>query len=177
MSENFPYDLPSREALITLIDNTYPSLDLPNRSVSFDKQYFSPTMADPGRTFVETFLLGPKTKTWFSYSRLHFEDVYPENVQVSVPSDQPTTSRVVVEALNDQLGSTLDLSDVYYDDTELAPANTGFLYRLTALEGSFVFHGSVIINVVPTSEETRYGENGTVLYMEDGTVKQMESGS
>lgn len=177
MSENVPYDLPSREALISLIDNTFPSLDIPNRSVSFDEPYFSPTIANPGRTFIETYLFEPKIKTWFSYSRVHFKDVYPENVQVTVPPDQPTTSRMVVEALNAKFGSTLDLSDVYYDDTELAPANTGFLYRLTALEGSFVFHGSIIINVMSPNDNNRYGEDGTVLYMEDGTVMQMEAGS
>jgi hypothetical protein len=174
-TDRFPYDLPSREALVTLIQQSRPAWGIESHTVDFDPPYYSPTVETPGRTFIEVYMLDKGIKTWFRYRRLDISKAIGERIIISIEGD--ITSRKIVEKINSRRAMVFGVDDVYMTDRVLGSADTALLYRMRAKANSAVWYGSTIIEVVPANQvaNARLAEDGSTRITEDGETRTLEA--
>lgn len=165
----YDYDMPGREALVKLIQEAKPKLDVNQNNVDFGDPFYSPTQAEPGRTFIELFLLDRGTKAQFAYRRLDMAIAMGNPLQITV--DGRVTTKNIVDEINRSRGFALDELDTDYDDYELAPIGTAIYYRMKAKPSSYVWYGETVVQVAPGSAIA-----GARL-MEDESPRLMEAGN
>lgn len=173
-TDRFPYDLPSREALVTLIQHHRPNWDVQSNTVDFDPPFYSPTMETPGRTFIEVYLLDKGVKAWFGYRRLDIGIALGERISITV--DGEITSNKIVQEINRTRNMQFGPDDVFMTDRVLGEAGSALLYRMRAKKGSHVWYGSTIIEIAPeiVDEYARLTELGELRLTEDGETRVLE---
>lgn len=174
-TDRFPYDLPSREALIRLINETYPDYELGDDTTEFNAPFFAPTSSIPGRTYIEAEATLLNRKHWFVYRRLDLGVTFPHVLTISVAG--VITPRKIVEEVNRVYNMRFDPTDVRMDDFPLAPSGYSVTYRLRALPGSYVWFGSALIdvNAIDVPLNVRVSEEGVYRLSEEGTIRLMEN--
>ena len=180
MSLRFPFDLPSRQALIELIRRDRPSENLSDDHVLFEDLYFTPSEEEPGRTYIEMTNLKTGKKRPFLFRRLDIniilrEYTLAEEPYVRIELDGVITTAKIVDEINRKFNMHLN-----YDDVEVSyqplTKRLNTVYTLIMLAGSFAYYGFVPIYVNTTPEELglRLLEDGTVRLLENGTPRRLE---
>lgn len=174
--DRFPYNLPGRQALVRLINETYPSYRLDVAYTDFKPPFFSPTIQTPGRTFIQAENTEINADFWFVFRRLDLGILFPQNVEILV--DGVITPRKIVEEINRSYDMSFDEEDVLMSNTQLVPLGHSAFYRMRSKAGSFVWYGSALIEVGPLHppENARTLEDGvTFRFLENGDLREMES--
>lgn len=171
--DNFPYNMPGREALVRLINDTYPGMNMGVSTTEFDPPFFSPTEDTPGRTFIEAHEL--HKHFWFVYRRLDLAIALPDNPVIFI--DGTITPKSIVEEINRTMGMHFDESDVVMVDIPLVPLGESTTYRMKAKTGSYVWYGEILIeahsgDITPF---TRLMEDGEIRLLEDGNPRLLET--
>lgn len=172
----FPLDVSSRSAMIRIIDETFPQLGVATQSVAFDEPYFSPTIADPGRTFVAMEILDLNQWYQFRYTRIDLAVIGEQVGEFDIPVEGDITPRKIIEALNAALGLQLNSDDVNMSDGVVAPEGLTIKYRVRAKPGSLVWYGSHVVRVTPDNipENARLMEDGSIRTLETGDSRLLE---
>lgn len=176
MSDRFPYNLPSRRALVELVRRSENKPDLRDDYVTFEDLFFSPTVVEPGRTYIEMVDKLTPIKRWFEFRRLDLSDPRCLGPSVSILlQGDPTPANIALEINRSRL-MNLDQSDVSFSDEIIAYTGNSFEYTMPALTGSYVFYGStkIQVTVIPTSRWTRYKENNAIRYTEENIERELE---
>ena len=175
MADNvFPYNLPSRQALIRLIQETHPRLNLKDAYCDFDDPYFSPTEEIPGRTFIEVEQTDLNIRRTYVYRRLDFGVTFSGGIKLKL--DAPLTSRKIVDEINRTRGMTIGEEDVAVDDEEFGVTGMPEEFVLKAKSTSLVWFGSTVVTIEPLDrpENIRLLEDGTARLTEDGGYRLLE---
>lgn len=175
MSDNqFPYNMPGHEALVQLINDTYPHYQMRPRTTVFSKPFFTPITTIPGRTFIEAEATERNALFWFVYRRLDLGVTFAETPTIYIEGE--ITPRKIAEELNRTHGMNFSDRDVVWVDIPVVPLGQSVFYRLRALSDSYVWFGEAIIDVMPLGIPTdaRLLENGAVRLMENGDFRLME---
>jgi hypothetical protein len=176
MSDRFPYNLPSREALVELVRRSTNRPDLKDEYVTFEDLFFSPTIVEPGRTSIEMIDRVTSQKEWFEFRRLELSNnrCLGPLVSIKIMGD-PTPANIAAE-INRSRKMKFGPSDVSFSDELIPVMGTTFEYIMPALSGSYVFYGStkVQVEVLPISQWTRYLENGAIRYTQEGVARELE---
>lgn len=178
ISDRFPYDLPSFEALVRLVQETKPQWNVRAGFVKFGDLYASPTPELPGRTFIEMEDLYNQTKYWFVYRRLNFALV-SSLPKAKITIHGKATPKSIAEEINRSRKMFLGPQDVDFSNEDVAHGRTTFTYTLKALPLSYVYYGQtdLTIEVIAntTVENARLLEDGSYRLLEDGTIRVLES--
>jgi hypothetical protein len=181
MSLRFPFDLPSRQALVELIRRDRPSEELLDDYVLFEDMYFSPSEEEPGRTYIEMTNLRTGKKRPFLFRRLDIAQILREYTAedepfVRIELDGTITSAKVVAEINRKFNMHLNHDDVEVSYQPMTKHNAT-VYTLIMLGTSFAYYGWVPIYVNTTPEELglRLLEDGTVRLLENGITRRLEN--
>lgn len=169
----FPYNMHSREALVELIRITQ-NMDLKDDLVTFEDIIYSPTIAEPGRTYVEMIDLRYNYKYWYAYRRLELYKVIPANYAITL-SQRPTPAAIAIE-INRSLDMKFDPSDVSFSNTIITNSNEPFIYRFTAFAGSYAYCGyaDILVNQAISDEYIRIEQDSTIRLTEKGIIRRIE---
>lgn len=167
--DRFPYDMQGHQALVTLINQTFPHYGLVPSKVEFSEPFHSPTTTEPGRTYIEAENTLYDHFMWFRYRRLDLAIALADIVTIYI--DGVITPKRIAEELNRTHSMRFTDRDVLFYDFPLAPAGNTVMYRLRALPSSYVWYGETLIECRPIPSGT-VGQR----LMEDGTVRLTESG-
>lgn len=176
MADRFPYNLESRPALIRLVDEDFPDLGVIDGNVAFRNLYFSPTMNTPGRTFITMDLLDEDKSFDYVYRRLSLDLALGGPVELTL--DSPITPKKIAETINTEYNFHLSAADVSFSVTPLTEGESGVIYRMRAKENSFVWYGSLVVNVIlegSVQDRVLLIENAEPLLMEDGEPFLLET--
>lgn len=176
MSDRFPYNLPSREALVELIRRSENKPNLKDDQVTFEDLFYSPTIAEPGRSFIEMIDRSTGYKSWYEFRRLELSNPRCLGPIVNIKiQGEPTPASIAAE-VNRSRRMNFGPSDVSFSEEIIPVMGNTFEYEMVALSGSYVFFGStrIFVEVIPTSQWSRYLENGMVRYTENGTTRELE---
>lgn len=176
MSDRFPYDMPSREALVELVRQSRNRPDLRDNFVTFEDLFFSPTLVEPGRTYIEMIDLITSHKEWFEFRRLDLSDRRCLGPQISIRVQGDATPANIAEEINRSRMMVFGPSDISFSDELIPHTGNTFEYDLTAMSGSYVYYGStkVIVEVIPVSKWTRYKEDSGIRYTEEAIEREIE---
>lgn len=176
MSDRFPYNLPSREALVELVRRSENRPDLRDNYVTFEDLFFSPSLLEPGRTYIEMVDLITSHKDWFEFRRLYFADPRCLGPQISIIVQGNATPANIALEINRSRKMMFGESDVSFSDELIPFTGNSFDYEFTALSGSYAYYGTTKVNVtiVPTNRWTRYMENSGIRYTEEGAERELE---
>lgn len=171
----FPYNMPGHEALVTLINETYPLYDLSYHTTQFGEPFFAPVGEIPGRTYVEADDLKTGRRFWFVYRRLDIAQAFTVTPSVQIEGDITPTR--IVQALNHNYGMNFGPDDVRYSDYVMADAGETTIYRVRTLPGSRVWYGEILVECNSTGLPTnvRLLESGQTRLLEDGSIRLLES--
>lgn len=176
MSDRFPYNLPSREALVELVRRSENRPTLKDDNITFEDLFFSPTQVEPGRSYIEMIDRATSHKDWFEFRRLDLASPKCLGPVVSIKvQGEPTPANIAAEVNRSRL-MKFGPSDVSFSDELLPVTGTTFEYMLVALAGSYVFYGQtkILVELLPVSQWTRYVESGGIRYTEDGVNRELE---
>jgi hypothetical protein len=173
-TDRFPYDMPSFDALVKLVQDTKPTWRVETGFVGFGDIFHSPTPDVPGRTYIEMENKLTQKKSWFKYRRLDLAIVLGSTPTITVL--EAATPRVIAEEINRSRGMLLTDADVDFSDEVLGGKLSTFTYTLKAKPGSFVYYGqtTVTVNIATVSPYARYLEDGSVRLDESGEVRELE---
>lgn len=176
MSDRFPYNLPSREALVELIRRSEKRPSLKDNLVTFEDMFYSPTTVEPGRTSIEMVDLQSGFKKWFDYRRLDLGNPRCLGPLINLKVMGEPTPAKIAEEINRSRKMTFGPSDVSFSEEIIPYKGDTFEYDLVALTGSYAYYGKtkIMIEVIPTSQWTRYLENGSIRYTEAGIDREIE---
>lgn len=176
MSDRFPYNLPSREALVELVRRSENRPDLRDNFVTFEDLFFSPTLVEPGRTYIEMVDLITSHKDWFEFRRLDLADNRCLGPTINIIVQGNATPANIALEINRSRKMSFGESDVSFSDEVIAYTGDSFDYDFTALSGSYAYYGTtkVKVTVVPTSQWTRYTESDLIRYTEVGVERELE---
>jgi len=176
MSDRFPYNLPSREALVELVRRSENRPNLRDDLVTFEDLFFSPTLVEPGRTYIEMIDLTTSLKDWFEFRRLDLADNRCLGPSVSIVIQGNATPANIALEINRSRKMPFGPSDVSFSDELIPYTGDSFEYDFTALSGSYVYYGTtkVKVTVIPTSRWTRYMENNGTRFTENGVERELE---
>lgn len=176
MSDRFPYNLPSEEALVELVRRDMGRPNLKDEYITFEDLFFSPTEVEPGRTYVEMIDQQTNHKDWFEFRRLNLSDqrCLGPVVSIKVLGD-PTPANIAAE-INRSRKMPFGPGDISFSDELLPVQDTSFEYDLIALTGSYVYFGQtkVLVEIIPVSQWTRYLQAGSIRYTEEGVTRELE---
>lgn len=176
MSDRFPYNMPSRQALVELVRRSQNRPDLKDEYITFEDLFFSPTEVEPGRSYIEMIDKITSHKDWFEFRRLELSDrrCLGPLVSIKVMGD-PTPASIALE-INRARRMTFGPSDVSFSEEVIPVIGTTFEYEFTALTGSYAYIGKTLVQVevIPVSQWTRYLEAGTIRYTEEGVTRELE---
>lgn len=176
MSDRFPYNLPSREALVELVRRSNKRPNLKDEYVTFEDMFFSPTEVEPGRTYIEMIDRETSHKDWFEFRRLDFADTRCFGPSLSIKvMGEPTPANIALE-INRSFLRKLGPSDVSFSEELIPVIGNTFEYDFTALTGSYVYFGTtkVLVEIIPVSQWTRYTEAEKIRYTEDDITRELE---
>lgn len=176
MSDRFPYNMPSRAALVELVRRSENRPNLRDQDVTFEDIFFSPSQLEPGRTYIEMVDRLAQKKYWYVYRRLNLGDpaCLGQDLNIKIMGD-PTPAAIAAE-VNRSMGMTFGPDDVSFS-TDYIPVTEGrFEYEMHAMTGSYAYFGKtrLIVDVIPASRLTRYLENGRIRYLENGIQRLLE---
>lgn len=176
MSDRFPYNMPSRAALVELIRRDEDRPNLRDQDVTFEDIFFSPTAVEPGRTYIEMVDRLTQIKDWFVFRRLNLADPNCLGASVSIKIIGDPTPAVIAEEVNRVMGMTFGPDDVSFSTDFIPVSNGEFEYEMQALTGSYAYFGKTIIKVtvLQSSRWTRFLENGRIRYLENGIPRELE---
>lgn len=176
MSDRFPYNLPSREALVELIRRSERRPNLKDDYVTFEDLYFTPTTAEPGYTTIEMIDKIADFKSWFEFRRLDLSNPRCLGPVVNIKIQGDPTPEAIAKEINRSRNMKFDPSDLSFSDEQIPVFGDTFTYVLRALSGSYVYYGETIVNVeiLPISRWTRYLEDGCIRYTEDDITRELE---
>ncbi len=175
VSERFPYDEYSHTALVKLINLGFPEYGYTVDNTTFSGHYFSPTMAEPGRTFIAATNLIAGVKRQFAYRRLDINKVIPEDFVLNV--EGAVSTYYVMSELNrifDMRWTPEDL--VVYDHVSVPEGETRILTIPTQPE-CLVYYGNLTIEVTSTTlpDGVRMLEDGEgARLLENGGFRLLE---
>lgn len=176
MSDRFPYNLPSREALVELVRRSENRPTLKDEYVTFEDLFFSPSTMEPGRTYIEMLDKVSNHKDWFEFRRLDLANprCLGPLVSIKVMGD-PTPANIAAE-INRSRKMPFGPSDVSFSDELIPVIGDTFEYEFTALSGSYAYYGKTMVQVeiIPISQWTRYVEAGSIRYTEEGDARNLE---
>lgn len=174
MSDRFPYDLPSRDALVRLIQETTQST-ITAETVTFEDMFFAPLQSVPGRTYIEMINTRTQRKEWYVFRRLDIKKVFGDTAVFRLMG-RPSPASIAIEinrALNMQLGP----DDISFS-TALIELNgeTVVKYMLRAMTGSYAYYGEVEITleILSVSPYARVLEDGGIRLNENGGIRELE---
>lgn len=176
MSDRFPYNMPSREALVELVRRSENRPNLNDDFITFEDLFFSPTTAEPGRTYIEMIDIQTSHKDWFEFRRLDLADRRCLGSSISIKLIGDPTPANIAKEINRSRNMTFGESDVSFSEELLPITGNIFEYDFTALTGSYAYYGTakVRVEIVPVSIWTRYTEAGYTRLTEDGTRRELE---
>ncbi|MGB2135618.1 MAG: hypothetical protein ACPHYG_06460, partial [Flavobacteriales bacterium] len=164
----FPYNLPSRQALIRLIKETNPRFNLKEKYAHFEPPHFAPTDSVPGRTFIEVEQTDLNLKRWYVYRRLDFAVTFRNGINIKL--EAPVTSRRIVEEINRTRNMALTEADVALNDQALTQPGMPATWTMKAKPESYVWFGEVSVYVEPLDRPAN------IRLLEDGSARLIESG-
>ncbi len=164
----FPYNLPSRLAMIRLIQETHPRFNLKEEYTHFDPPFASPTETNPGRTFVKVEQTDLNLERHYVYRRLDLNITFKGGITIKL--DSPVTSRRIVEEINRVRDMNLGLDDVEMNDEPMGEPGQPLNYTMAAKEDSLVWYGSVPVYVESTDRPMN------IRILEDGSSRLVETG-
>lgn len=167
MSDRFPYNLPSRQALCVEIRELPKYRLIEDNLVTFEDIFFSPTSTNPGRTFIEMIDLKTNIKSWFVYRRLDLNIALGPDPKITIVGK--ITPRTIVDEINRSRGMTFMEDDLDMSDDVLVSPTDEFVYTLKALSGSYAYYGKVDIVIRTTSVPSNNR------YTEDNIPRQLEN--
>lgn len=175
MSDRFPYDLPSREALVKLAAETTKE-DITSNFVSFDDMFFSPLQTIPGRTFIEMTNRKTGHKFWYMFRRLDLALVFGKTAIFKVVG--PATPASIAAEINRSRNMVLGPDDLSFSQVTIPQRTNPFVYRLRAMTGSYAYYGEVdvLIEILDGGFGARLLEDGDLRLMEDGQIRQLQEG-
>ncbi len=176
MSDRFPYNLPARAALVELVRRDENRPDLRDDYVTFEDLFFSPSLVEPGRTYIEMIDLLTSHKDWFEFRRLDLADNRCLGPSINIViQGNPTPANIALE-INRSRKMMFGESDVSFSDELIAYTGETFEYDFTALSGSYAYYGTTKVNVtvIPTSQWTRYEEDNVIRITEDELERELE---
>lgn len=173
-TDRFPYDMPSFDALVKLVQDTKPTWRVETGFVGFGDIFHSPTPDVPGRTYIEMENKLVQKKHWFIYRRLDLAIVLGATPTITIMGT--ATPRAIAEEINRSRGMYLTGDDVDFSKEVLGGKLSTFTYTLKAKPGSFVYYGqtTVTVNIATVSPYARYLEDGSVRLDESGEVRELE---
>jgi hypothetical protein len=173
MSDRFPYNLPSREALVRLAREDT-NEDIQSEHVNFEDMFFSPRPEIPGRTFIEMVNNRTKHKFWFVYRRLDMALVIGPNAHFKIDG-LPTPANIAHE-INRSRNMTFGPDDISFSNTVINATDDIFTYRLKAMTGSYAYFGEVDIEIelVGGNQYARFLETGEYRLTEAGLVREFD---
>lgn len=175
MSDRFPYNLPSREALCVEIRKLARYVRIEDRYVTFEDMVFSPTVNVPGRTYLEMVDLKTSIKSWFVYRRLDLSIALGPDIYIYIVGK--VSPKTIAQEINRSRGMVFGADDISFSDEELVPVSNIVEYRLEAMMGSYAYYGhcNVTVEVIPPSGTIpRLEEDGTVRLLENGFIRTFE---
>jgi hypothetical protein len=176
MSDRFPYNMPSRKALVELVRRSENRPGLRDEFVTFEDLFFSPTDVEPGRTYIEMVDKLASLKYWYEFRRLELSDPRCLGPVVNIRLQGDATPANIALEINRARKMHFEPSDVSFSDEPIPYVGNTFEYEMRALSGSYVYYGKtkVIVDVVPTSRWTRYEENAITRRTETGITRELE---
>jgi hypothetical protein len=169
IDDDFPYDLPGKQALVALIQKGLPHLDVREEYAVFGDLTHSPTSLIPGRSFVELDNQWTNIKSWLAFRRLDIAKSLGLKPKIVVQG--AITARSIALEINRSRNRFLDATDVDWGNTTLSDGAKPFIYTMKILSSSYVYYGEVQIEVISS------GVNPNARLLEDGTPRQLEDGS
>lgn len=167
-TDTFPFNLPSTQALIRLIQETHPRFNLKEQYTEFADLFHAPTPTSPGRTFITVEQTDLNITRSYVFRRLNLGIAF--RGQVTVKIEGPITPKAIVTELNRARNMFLGDDDVYANDDVLNPNGFSVVYTLKAKPESRVWFGELVINAESLSRPAN------VRLLEDGTERLLESG-
>lgn len=174
MSDRFPYNLPSREALVRLAAETT-GQDYESAFVSFDDMFFAPLQTVPGRTFIEMSDRKTGFKFWYMYRRLDLAIILGEGSLLRVVG--VATPASIAREINRSRGMMFGPDDLSFSNVPIERHGYNvFRYRIPAMTGSYAYYGEVeiIIEVIDDGPSTRLLEDKMPRQLEDGEIRFLE---
>lgn len=180
--ERFPYNLPSRQAMVALVQETKPEWRIYDTNVEFNSIRHVPMAGSPGRTFIEVVNRDLGVTRPYFYRRLDLAVTMEPSLTIPAPrGDIGISPREIVEYLNAEYGLRLGRFDVDMSDRKIHP-RTGEEtrnYILRALPGSYVWFGEVEVlleyDTGDIPDNVRLLESGSVRLLEDGGFRLLET--
>ena len=175
MSEDrFPYNLPSHEATVRLINDTYPRANMLPKLTRFETPTSVPIEGEPGRSHIAVTNLRTGKRNEYYYRRLDIGVTFTDGMEIYV--DGPITPRSIVEEINRAYEMNFGPDDLLMSNNQLVPLGSGVVYQMRAYARSLVWYGDVVVvanpSVMPTN--VRLLENGTARLLEEGTYRLLE---
>lgn len=172
-SDRFPYDLPSFKAMVELVQRTKPEWRAVAEYVRFMDLEHWPTLALPGRSFIEMENLLTRKKHFFMFKRLDMAVVL---ANTSIQLNVPPTQRAIVDEINRTKGMFLGEIDTDYLTTRVGGGNSAFIYTLKAKPTSYVYYGQAQIAVnLEHVVNARLLEDGSPRLLENSETRLLES--
>lgn len=175
INDRFPYNMPSRDALVRLV-NTDTGRTLRPDQISFDDMYFAPIPTVPGRTYIEITDHTNGGKEAHTYRRLELshQKCLGVNTRVTI-TGRPTPALIAAE-INRSRDMHFGPDDVSFATTAIPFSDTTFVYTMVAMTGSYAYVGetTIIVEVVEIDPFSRLLEDGTVRLLEDGAIRELE---
>lgn len=176
MSDRFPYNMPSRAALVKLIRDDENRPNLRDEDVSFEDIFFSPSQLEPGRTYIEMVDRLTQVKDWFVFRRLNLSDPACLGTELSIKIIGDPTPAAIAAEVNRSMNMTFGPDDVSFS-TDFIPVSDGiFEYEMNAMMGSYAYFGktTIQVQVLQSSRFTRFLEDGRIRYLENGVQRELE---
>jgi len=174
-TDRFPFDTPSREALVEQVNHDLKRSYKPDQ-VSFEDMFFAPLPAIPGRTFIEMTNRLTGLKEFFVYRRLDLAHpkVLGTSTRIKIVG-RPTPASIALE-INRSRKMTFGADDVSFSTVVIDNSEASFVYTLKAMTGSYAYYGQtdIIVDVVEASPYARYLEDGDPRLLESGDIRELE---
>jgi hypothetical protein len=174
-TDRFPYDMPSRDALVKQVNIDLKRNYKPDQ-VSFEDMFFAPLPAIPGRTFIEMTNRLTGLKEFFVYRRLDLAHPKALGTSTRITIVGLPTPASIAREINRSRKMTFGPDDISFSTVVISVKEASFVYRLKAMTGSYAYFGEtdVIVDIVEANPYSRYLEDGDNRLMEDGDIREME---
>jgi hypothetical protein len=174
-TDRFPYDMPSRDALVEQVNRDLKRSYKPNQ-VSFEDMFFAPLPAIPGRTFIEMTNRLTGLKEFFVYRRLDLAHAKALGTSTRIKIVGLPTPASIANEINRSRKMSFGPDDISFSTVVINNKEETFVYRLKAMTGSYAYFGEtdVIVEVVEANPYTRYLEDGDHRLMETGAIRELE---
>jgi hypothetical protein len=174
-TDRFPYDMPSRDALVEQVNRDLQRNYKPNQ-VSFEDMFFAPLPAIPGRTFIEMTSRLTGLKEFFVYRRLDLANPKALGTSTRIKVLGRPTPASIANEINRSRKMTFGPDDLSFSTVVINNSEETFVYRLKAMTGSYAYFGEtdVIVEVLEANPYARYLEDGDARLMETGDIRELE---